>query len=339
MDLTIGPDEEQIADSARQFITGMFPITRLHQGPGTIGAEMCSRVADMGWHAIALPEELGGLGMSVVEEALIFCEVGRGLAPASILGSALAAHAAALAGLDGLAAELISGEKRAAIAIFPGGPPGSEENSATLYDWGGASVALSVTPDGTTLFDLAGVEMDARPSLDKSISMARGRLRGDAILAEIADKAIYRRAVVGVSAMQVGLAEGAVAMIVEYAKIRVTFGKPIGSYQAVRHVCADMAVRCEAARAQLFYAAIAIRDSMPDADLLMDAAHAVAHEAAARNVDDNIQLHGGVGITEEHDAPLFMKRAQVLGQWFGTHSMALDRIAAVSGRELEAAQG
>jgi len=330
VDLTVGPEEQQIVDSARQFVAGALPVSRLHDSAGRTFDDIREQIAEMGWYAIALPEELGGLGLSFVEEALVFREIGRGLGPTIVLANMLAAHVAAAGGRGDVADALISGRSSAAIILPRPGAVRGDMQGAVIYDWDGASCAVVAGPDGAALFDMANFSVDPRPCLDKSVSM--GRLSGAqaAAIARLDGPTVYRRAALAVAAMQIGISEAVTTMIVDYARVRVTFGKPIGAYQAVRHCCADMLVRSEASRAQLLYAAVSLRDALPDADLMLEAAHAVAHDAATRNVDDNIQLHGGVGITEEHDAHLFMKRAQLLGQWFGSTAATLDRIKAAS---------
>jgi alkylation response protein AidB-like acyl-CoA dehydrogenase len=123
--------------------------------------------------------------------------------------------------------------------------------------------------------------------------------------------------------MLLGLAEAALDMIVEYAKVRETFGKPIGAWQAVRHTCADMAVANEGARAQLWYAATALKEGRGDAQAHLDAAKHLANEAALFATDATIQLHGGIGVTDEHDAHLLMKHAVLLSRLFGSRNALL----------------
>ena len=123
--------------------------------------------------------------------------------------------------------------------------------------------------------------------------------------------------------MLLGLSEAALDLIVEYAKVRETFGKPIGSWQAVRHTCADMAVAVEGARAQLWYAATALKEGRGDAPAHLDAAKHLANEAALFATDSNIQLHGGIGVTDEHNAHLLMKHAALLSRLFGDRNTLL----------------
>ena len=126
--------------------------------------------------------------------------------------------------------------------------------------------------------------------------------------------------------MLVGIAECALDMIVEYAKVRETFGRKIGSWQAVRHPCADMAVRVEAARSQLWYSAAAMKEQRADAPTHLDAAKHLANQAAVANADSNIQLHGGIGVTEEHHAHLLLKHALLLSRLFGSKRGLLSRL-------------
>jgi alkylation response protein AidB-like acyl-CoA dehydrogenase len=117
-------------------------------------------------------------------------------------------------------------------------------------------------------------------------------------------------------------------MAVEYAKDRVQFGRPIGSFQAVKHRCADMAVRAEVARSLTTFAALALRDGEPDAPRHVLEAKALAVDAALANAHDDVQNHGGMGFTWEADAHLYLKRAWVLEHQFGTRRALLDELAA-----------
>jgi alkylation response protein AidB-like acyl-CoA dehydrogenase len=124
------------------------------------------------------------------------------------------------------------------------------------------------------------------------------------------------------------VAERTLEMSVEYGKVRQQFGRPIGSFQAVKHRCADMAVRAEVARSLTTYAAVALRDGEADATRHVRAAKALAADAALVNAGDNVQNHGGMGFTWESDAHLYLKRAWVLEHAFGTRVQQLDALAA-----------
>jgi alkylation response protein AidB-like acyl-CoA dehydrogenase len=154
---------------------------------------------------------------------------------------------------------------------------------------------------------------------------ARGA-KGDALDADAA--ALRRMATVLVAAEAVGVAERTLEMSVEYAKVRQQFGKPIGTFQAIKHRCADMATRTEVARAVVTFAAVAVADDEPDADFHVHSAKALAADAAIENATDNVQNHGGMGYTWESDAHLYLKRARVLEHLCGSRIAHLDALAA-----------
>ena len=175
------------------------------------------------------------------------------------------------------------------------------------------------------LLALADAATSDRPSLDPATSM-RLLSAESAPVATANGASVWQMGQLGTAAMLIGVAEAALDLIVDYAKIRETFGRKIGSYQAVRHPCADMALRVEAARAQLWFAAAALKEGRADAGVHLDAVKHLANQAAVANADSNIQLHGGIGVTDEHNAHLFLKHALVLGKLFGAKRPLLARL-------------
>ena len=141
-----------------------------------------------------------------------------------------------------------------------------------------------------------------------------------------ADAVLFDRAAVLSAAMLVGLAEAARDQGAAYAQERVQFGKPIGVFQAIKHPCADMAVRCEAAWSQTCYAALALRDGLGDAAFQVSAAKSLAGDAAKDNASANLQIHGGYGFTTEYDAHTLVKRTHVLNALAGTQRLHLRRV-------------
>jgi alkylation response protein AidB-like acyl-CoA dehydrogenase len=157
-----------------------------------------------------------------------------------------------------------------------------------------------------------------------------GALEARGVKAHVLDAdaaALRRAATVLVAAEAVGVAERTLEMSVEFAKVREQFGKPIGTFQAIKHRCADMATRTEVARAVVTYAAVAVQDGEPDADFHVHSAKALAADAAIQNATDNVQNHGGMGYTWESDAHLYLKRARVLEHVCGSRMAHLDAIA------------
>ena len=305
--------ELEIATAAADFIADALPIARLHEGTGPdMGVQLRMSLGEMGWFALALPEDLGGSGLSAIEHALFFREIGRQCGPIDILVQALAGNCAEN---DTLRATLMSGERGVGLLVHDG-------EQHRLIGAPDAQYGLVVSPQGAALHDLAGAAIESRPALDPANSLAVVSGLGLTV-SSCEGSRVWHLGQVGAAAMLLGLAEAALDLIVEYAKVRETFGKPIGSRQAVRHVCADMAVANESARAQLWYAATALKERRGDATAHLDAAKFLVNEAAQFATDNTIQLHGGIGVTDEHDAHLLMKHAALLVRLFGDRNMLL----------------
>jgi len=330
MDLLPTSEQQQIIDSTAAYINDRLPLQRLKNlppRPEILSGETWKEIADLGWFSLGLDVAVGGSGCGPSEEVLLFRELGRVVAPPRILFTVVAAHVAAAAGEAALAERLATGEALVALAVREdfGAPVGSL-GKRRLYESAGASVALAIDGDTALLLDIAGREFEARPCLDTSISMAVADLSESTIICRLTDEAAPLRAALLLAAYQVGIAEKALEMIVSYAKIRQTFGRPIGAYQAVRHPCAEMSARAEEARAQAYLASVTLADGAADAALQISAARVLAEKAALQNADDNIQLHGGIGVTEEFDAHHLIKRATVSPQWFGDRRSHLARV-------------
>jgi alkylation response protein AidB-like acyl-CoA dehydrogenase len=316
--LAFTADETEFGASAAKFLEMSIPLEeRRKRNAADFSASDREYWGEMGWLGLLAPEAVGGSGVTVVEHALFFREVGRRCGPVDILAHVLAvlvtAHNAPLR------SSLIKGKVGVVIAI----EDGSEFRILGNPD---AALALIVEPNFASLWNIHGAAAETRSSLDTGTTMrVIEKPSGDA-LATVASTQVWRVGELGAAAMLVGLAEVSLEMIVEYAKIRETFGRKIGSYQAVRHPCADMALRAEVARAQLWYAAASLQDNMADAGVHLDAAKHLANQAALANADVNIQLHGGIGVADEHHAHLLLKRALLLSRIFGTKRALLGRL-------------
>lgn len=329
MNLLLDEEQEMIRQSAADFLAGEMPVSRLHAGEEAFDRPLRRKFAEMGWLGMTLPEEMGGVGYTPVEEMLVFREAGRVLAVAGLLPVVLAARVAAEVGVAGLAEDIAAGE-HGVFLTMPEDAPVIDGDTLSgrfrLFAARDAGLGVWVDQDGAILFDLKDVELDWRPWLDQTVAVAVADLRRVPILARTTTAQVMRAGRLLNAAMLQGASEAMRDMIVEYAKIRHTFGRPIGAYQAVRHPCAEMAVRSEEARCQLFVAALVLRDGREDVDLQVDAAKLIANTAAIRNADSNIQLHGGIGVTDEHDAHLFLKRVHLLSRWLGSDKVLLRRL-------------
>jgi alkylation response protein AidB-like acyl-CoA dehydrogenase len=309
-------DEIEIANAAAGFLADAMPIERLHGlHSADLSASQLQLAGEMGWFALTVPEANGGSGLSAVEHALFFREAGRQCAPVDLLAQCLAAGMIVDAGLR---RSVISGACGVALAI-------SDGDDFRIFGAARADFAMLVEIDTAKLFRLKGVSTETRPALDPVNSIRMAKQLGTPV--EVAaGKACWQLGQLGTAAMLVGLAEASLDLIVEYAKVRETFGRKIGSWQAVRHPCADMAVRVEAARSQLWYAAAALKEGRADAQVHLNAAKHIANQAALANSDANIQLHGGIGVTDEHDAHLLLKHAMTLSRLFGSKRALLARL-------------
>ncbi len=308
MNLALDSDDLQIADAAAKFVADVMPISRLHGPDGMdLGIGLRKQIAEMGWFAMAVPEASGGSELSSLKQALFFCEAGRQCAPVDLLAQCLAAS---LVAESSLRRSLVSGDIAVSLLV-----PDAE--GWRLIGGAAARHGLLVSRDAASLRSpLPPADRVCSP-LDPANSMRFAAGAAESVAEEQGDR-IWRLGQLCTASMLVGIAEAALDMIVDYAKTRETFGRKIGSWQAVRHPCADMAVRAEAARSQLFYAAAALDDGRKDAGAHLDAAKHLANQAAHANADTNIQLHGGIGVTDEHNAHLLLKHSLLLSRLFGS---------------------
>ncbi len=338
MDLTPGPEQIEIIDSSSAFLRARLPITRTRQlldADSNVDVDVWAAAAELGWFALGLPEALGGIGCGLVDEALLFREIGRSLATGPYLSSVLAARVAAFAGDHDLAAAVVDGSQRVGLAIALS-PELIRSNGLIAGDL--QLLDLDVVDNGSVLIATASAaalvsvssldDVVSVACIDPGIRMQRARANGVSPLALVtADiDPIERRGQVLTAAMLTGITEAVRDIAAAHATNRVQFDKPIGVNQAIKHPCAEMAVAAQLAYAQLLFAAVATDEQREDADLHALGAHLVAAEAAEHATAATIQILGGMGFTFEHDANLYAKRAFVLAHLFGATSEKLTRM-------------
>ena len=334
MDLTLDQEQEAIRDAIRAMLQQHASIEGLRKrfvGGDVFDPSLWARAAELGWFGLATPEAHGGSGYGLPEAMLLFTELGQALTPGPWLGSVVAAQA--LAAGDALGG-VLAGRTRVALIDDPTDQLGS---GAVVRGQVGAVAGAEVADAWLVLGSRAvrwvdrgaTVAIVTNPSVDPTRPLSVVRF-DDVPATVLADDAITVRqaATVLVSAEAVGVAERALQLSVEYAKVRVQFGKPIGSFQAIKHRCADMAVRVEVARSSTIWAAVAVRDGAADAGAHCHAAKALAAHAAFQNATDSIQNHGGMGYTWEADPHLYLKRARLLELALGSRTHHLDALAA-----------
>lgn len=329
MDLLPTPEQEEIVSTVRSQLDQQFAPTALaeHDGADSIvDRDLWRRCAELGWFGLGLPEDLGGVGYTLVEEALLFAELGSHATPGPFLATVLGARVAALAGATDLSAAVLSGEQVVALAESETGTDGTAgavgavvSGRFRVTDHGDADLFLVVGTDpaaGMALVPAVGV--DREPSIDVQVPLAVVDLAGVEPLAALTDSTdLAVRATVLVASQLAGNASATAAQSVEYAKDREQFGRPIGSFQAVKHRCADMAIRAEAATSLARYASLAVTGGRPDGAFHAQAAWTVASTAAISNAQTNVQNHGGIGFTWEHTAHRYVTRAQFLVRTLG----------------------
>jgi alkylation response protein AidB-like acyl-CoA dehydrogenase len=269
---------------------------------------LCEQI---GVAALAIPEEYDGAGFTLLESMIVLEEVGRSLAPCPLLPSLVTAEALLAAGTDEAKKELLPRIAAGEVAAFvvPGEP-------ALFADQ--ASVVLAVTGGDLVAVDLSSSDPQWLPSMDQTSRLGSLDVKGAAIGDAAAARA--RAALVGavgVAALSAGLAARALEMTVAYSKERVQFGRPIGSFQALKHRMADLLVLVEMSRSASWAASYALATDAPNAAQLAHVAKSYCSDALARVAAEAVQLHGGIAITWEHDAQLVFKRAHALGQLYG----------------------
>ncbi len=320
MDLLLDEEQAQIVDATASFVRKELAIERLHEKARSsdfVDDAIWSWIAGIGWLGMTLSEASQGVGYSEIEEMLVFRELGRVCAPLEIMSTVLAAKIGDAAGQHELAASLAAGKIVGAMTINANPTLAADDlSSQMLFGALEARYAVHLTPDRARLLDLQGANTIPIPNMDKSVRLREADLRNAAIVAEAPGTRIMQAANLLVSAQLQGAAEEVMDLISEYAKVRETFGRPIAEYQAVSHPIANMKVRCEAARAQLYYASIVLaeasKDGTRDADPHVSSARILCEDTALRNAEDNIQLHGGIAVMDEFIAHFFLKRVHVL---------------------------
>lgn len=359
MDFELSDDQLALRDGARELLDGLAsigPVRSVVEAGGGIDTELWKAMVHQGWTAVELSEERGGLGLGTVEIAILLEEVGRHVAPAPFLSTVLALGALERAGEHERVDQLLSSEGAACIAWdarahavraeCDGGSWRLSGRSGPVPYAPSADVAIvaAAADDGPALFavDLAVAGQPARePALDQTRELGWLDLDGaSAVHLGGADAVedLLDRAAAGASAEMLGSASRALDMAVEYAKDRVQFGRPIGSFQAVKHRCADMLVDVEGMRSTVYWAAWCIGARDRDASIAASTAKIWCSDAAKRVMASALQVHGGVGFTWEHDLHLFLKRSQLDQVSFGDASFHRQRLNAMLRPRVEAGE-
>jgi len=342
-------EQEELRRTVRSFLEDKSPsaeVRRLMETTEGYDPAVWSQMANqLGLQGLAIPEEFGGSGFTYVELVVVLEEMGRALLCAPYFSTvALAANTILHSGDDAAKKELLpgiaSGETIATLAF-------TEDNGR--WDAEGITMAASKSGDGYTLdghkmfvidghtanlilvaaktgqgISLFSIDADASgltrtPLTTMDQTRKQARLEFSGVPAKLIGpegkgwdtlSRVLDLAAVALAAEQVGGAQKCLEMSVEYAKVRVQFGRPIGSFQAIKHKCADMLLEVESAKSAAYYAGWAAAELNDELPVVASLAKAYCSDAYFHAAAENIQIHGGIGFTWEHDAHLYFKRAK-----------------------------
>ena len=366
MDFGLSEEQEQLKQSAHEFLSHECSTAAVRKAMASddgVLPELQAEIAKLGWNGLIVPEKFGGAGLSILDLAVVLDEQGYVAMPGPFLfSSGLAAWALAHGGSDELNSKWLRGiaESKAigTVAIVESNDSISPADFSCAASRDGAGwrivgskmfVPYANVADFVIVAARAGsevglflVESDAagvRPTMLKNLDRTRRvsaatfenapavELRGGA--------ALYARLLdigsIAIAADSLGGAQRALDMAVDYSKIREQFGKPIGSFQALKHAAAEIVADLEPARSLLWYAAYA-QESLPDAAPRCAAmAKARVCEIYSRTTDRAVLMHGGIGFTWEHDIHLWFKRSRFNESFLGAPPYHRERVAQLGG--------
>ncbi|HET7873890.1 MAG TPA: acyl-CoA dehydrogenase family protein [Methylomirabilota bacterium] len=341
-------------------------VRKLMDTPEGMTPALWSKLAEQGWLGLTYPEAYDGMGLGLVDLVVLMEEMGRAVVPGPyfstvLLGGGIVLEAGSEAQKKEWLPKIAGGQARLALAwLEPSAQLGAEGITLTAAEQGGkyilsgtklfvhdahtadalvvaartgkAGVSLFLVPKGAK-----GLEVALLPTMDQTRKLCEVTLKDVAVGADAlvgaagagwpALERVIDRATVGLCAEMCGGAQKVLDMTVEYAKIRQAFGRPIGSYQGVKHKAADMLVDVENSKSITYYAAWAMDERVPEAPLAVSMAKAYVSDAYRRVSANGIQLHGGIGFTWEHDLHLYFKRAKGSEFTFGDATYHRERVA------------
>lgn len=343
MDFAFTDEQAMINETARAFFTSEASSARVRAAMARDGFDqdlwkaLCE---DLGLVGASVPVEEGGAGLGMVEAAIVAEAAGASLAPIPLLGANMALAAISAGGSraqkDRWLAPIIAGRT---IAVFAQADDLREQGgrlmgAAPLVPHGAlADLVIVSGPEGVWLVDAgaSGVAVKSFTTMDQTRPLATIRFEG-ANAERLDDSDAARAAALSagwlcLAAEALGGGQEALDRTVAYAKQRIQFGRPIGSFQAYKHRLADRMVDIEQARSAVYWAACAIDEESDERFIALPAAKAFCADAFFQCAADMIQLHGGIGFTWEHDAHLFFKRARSIQTLLGKSDWHREQIA------------
>jgi len=356
-------DEQQMLQAAaRDFLAARLnseKIRALAESDDGLSEELWREMVGLNWPGLAVSEEYAGQALGTVELAVLMEQLGYALAPGPLLSDTFAALALDSAATDEqrerYLSPLANGEIRGTMALWDSGAGWTPDNVTLepertngayvlngeklfVLDAAGADFLIVGATEGRRFIvdrKSDGVTIEPTPTIDATRRQFAVKLRdvevgGDVLFAK--PDALSRardRAFIALAAELTGVAQRALDMAVQYAQERKQFGRAIGSYQAVSHVCAQMLLETESARSAVYYAAWAADHEPETAPLAASMAKAYASDAACKVTGASLQVHGGIGFTWEHDLHLWLKRARCAAAYFGDSRWHRARVASI----------
>jgi alkylation response protein AidB-like acyl-CoA dehydrogenase len=346
MDFELDDDQLALQQAAGELLDGFASSAQVRvvvDGGGGFDSKLWAAMVEQGWLGIAVPEAQGGLGLSWVEVAVLLEQLGRHVGPAPFLQQVVALDLLARAG-SARVEQVVGGAGLAAIAFTPVAAErvGDEwrltgTTEPVVYG-PSADMAVVRSDDAVFVVDLAALEVRPEPAMDRTREVGWLRLRdtpaerlGGSDMVEL----LVDLGAVAYSAELLGVGGKSLDLAVEYAKEREQFGKPIGSFQAVKHRCADMLVDVEGMRSAVYYAAWCLSADDRDRAVAASTAKTWCSDAARRVTASCLQVHGGIGFTWESDVHLYLKRAQLDAISFGDAVFHRERLAHILRERVE----
>ena len=358
MNFALSDEQEFLKEAARGVVSRFNTLEAAREAlDGGELPDLWPAAVEAGWPGLLVAEDRGGAGLAPLEAMLVFEELGRVLAGVPLLGHLPASWLLDRGGADaGLVAALADGEARA--AFLPARPPsdiddgwstdpalGLTRAAAPRFAGGAVTGAVAWVPDAPGAEHLVVVLDDGRaahvraadarvePAVRYDVTRSLGHVTLDAAPATLLELSAGDTAAAWfiaqslLAAEAIGAVEVALQVSVAYAKERHTFGRAIGSYQAVKHELVEVLRRLDNARSLMYYAGWAAQDKPEEFPLAASAFRLAAGKAFDHATRTQISVHGGIGATWEHDAPLYFRRAQLSRRLLGGETGAADRVA------------
>ena len=367
MDFGLSEEQHQLKDSARSFLSGECPTTTVRKimaSDDGYPRDLYGEIAKLGWNGLIVPEQYGGAGLGLLDMAMLLEEGGYAAMPGPFLfSSVLAASALNLSGSEDLKSKwlpaLAEGKAVGTVAVVESAGSVDPADIWTLASKEGEGWLLNGTKmlvpyaniadfiivaarSGTGNHELrlflvetksAGVKTRLLKNLDLTRRVSAVEMNCATALPLMESSALFPQLIdvasIAIAADSLGGTERALEMAVDYSKVREQFGKPIGSFQALKHAAAEIVADLEPARALLWYAAYALDSHDASASRYAAMAKARLCEVYSRASDRAVLMHGGIGFTWEHDMHLWFKRARFNESYFGSPAYHRERVASL----------